>query len=85
MGIIQLAGLALIVYFVTKSMGEHHKTVQMLAMFKKARDPGDMQAMVDITEQLGDAPEKVEIVPEEEHFYPHELGVDALAAIRKQM
>lgn len=82
-GVVQLGGLALIVWFLTKSLEQQNKTVQMLAMFKKASEVAEVGAMIDLTENIG-KPSKIEVVAEEQ-FYPHEMSNDTLAAVRAQM
>lgn len=81
--IFQLAGLGLIVWFLTKSLEAQTKTVQMLAMFKKATNPGELSSMIDLTEEIGKV-EKVEI-REEQTFYPHEMNEEQLSLVRNQM
>lgn len=84
-GIVQVAGLALMVWFLVQSLEQQNKTVQTLAMFKKSTNVNELAATVAIMEEpVNEMPAMTDAV-KEEHFYPHELDGDALTAIRSQM
>lgn len=84
-GIVQVAGLAIMVWFLVQSLEQQNKTVQTLAMFKKSTNVNELAATVAIMEEpVNEMPPMTDVV-KEEHFYPHELDGDALTAIRSQM
>lgn len=84
LGLLQLAGLAILAWCHLRVIGKQTETVRLLALFQKSNTPADVVAMQDIIDPAK-KPQKVEVKPAEEMFAASELGADALTQIRKDM
>lgn len=82
----QLAGIAGIFWVHKRMLDRHFESIRMLAIFKKAANPGEVAHLVDITDPAMHRAESASVtIEQEDALLPDELSADALKEIRQQM